>query len=120
MGLVVQPAAACEQVDEAAATHEITALESSPRASAGPIPRSHGSSRRSPSCPTTVSDLGRVRTPALVLQCDNDVIAPLAVGDFVRDTMPNTTLVTLHVSGHCPHLSAPDQTIAAIKDFLRT
>jgi sigma-B regulation protein RsbQ len=65
------------------------------------------------------SDLGRVRTPALVLQCDNDVIAPLTVGDFVRDAMPNSTLVTLHVSGHCPHLSAPDQTIAAIKDFLR-
>jgi sigma-B regulation protein RsbQ len=66
------------------------------------------------------ADLARVKTPALVLQCDDDVIAPIAVGDFVRDAMPNSSLVTLKVAGHCPHLSAPDQTIAAILDFLRT
>jgi sigma-B regulation protein RsbQ len=66
------------------------------------------------------ADLARVETPALVLQCDDDVIAPLSVGDFVRDAMPNSTLVTLSATGHCPHLSAPKQTIAAIIDFLQT
>jgi sigma-B regulation protein RsbQ len=66
------------------------------------------------------ADLAHVQTPALVLQCDDDVIAPIAVGDFVRDAMPKSVLVTLKASGHCPHLSAPDQTIAAIMDFLET
>lgn len=65
------------------------------------------------------ADLARVEVPALVLQCDDDVIAPVGVGDFVRDAMPNSTLVSLKVTGHCPHLSAPDQTIAAIRDFLQ-
>jgi sigma-B regulation protein RsbQ len=66
------------------------------------------------------ADLARVEVPALVLQCDDDVIAPVGVGDFVRDAMPNSTLVSLKVTGHCPHLSAPDQTVAAIREFLRT
>ena len=64
-------------------------------------------------------DLARVDVPTLVLQCDDDVIAPVGVGDFVHDAMPNSALVSLKVTGHCPHLSAPDQTIAAIRDFLR-
>lgn len=66
------------------------------------------------------ADLASVRTPALLIQCDDDVIAPTAVGEFVRDEMPNSTLVTLSATGHCPHLSAPDQTIAAIAEFLET
>lgn len=66
------------------------------------------------------ADLARATPPALVLQCDNDAIAPVAVGEFVRDEMPNSTLVTLEATGHCPHLSAPDQTTAAILDFVKT
>ena len=66
------------------------------------------------------ADLARVATSTLVLQCTDDVIAPIAVGDFVHGAMPHSTLVTLKASGHCPHLSAPDQTIAAITDFLQT
>ena len=63
-------------------------------------------------------DLARVNTPTLVLQCDDDVIAPVCVGQFVRDAMPDSTFVLLKATGHCPHLSAPDQTIAAISRFL--
>jgi len=66
------------------------------------------------------ADLARIQTPTLVLQCDDDVIAPTTVGEFVRAGIPNSTLVTLKATGHCPHLSAPDQTIAAIMDFLET
>jgi sigma-B regulation protein RsbQ len=65
------------------------------------------------------ADLARVRPPTLVLQCDDDVIAPITVGEFVSEAMPNGKLVTLKATGHCPHLSAPDQTIAAIFDFLQ-
>lgn len=64
------------------------------------------------------SDLGRVSTPTLLLQCSEDVIAPEAVGEYVHREMPSSTLVRLRATGHCPNLSAPDETVAAIKAFL--
>ncbi|HET9859125.1 MAG TPA: alpha/beta hydrolase [Nocardioidaceae bacterium] len=64
-------------------------------------------------------DLARVSTPTLVLQCSDDAIAPVPVGEFVRDSIPNSSLVMLQATGHCPNLSAPDQTIAAIAEFVR-
>jgi sigma-B regulation protein RsbQ len=66
------------------------------------------------------ADLARVEVPTLVVQCTDDVIAPIVVGEFVRDAMPDSTLVLLEATGHCPHLSAPEQTIAAIAEFLRS
>jgi sigma-B regulation protein RsbQ len=66
------------------------------------------------------ADLERVATPTLVLQCSNDVIAPVSVGEYVRDAMPNATLVMLDATGHCPNLSAPDETAAAVTRFLAT
>lgn len=65
------------------------------------------------------ADLASVTTPTLVLQCTDDVIAPVAVGEFVRDTMPDCSLVLLDATGHCPNLSAPDETVAAIASFVR-
>jgi sigma-B regulation protein RsbQ len=65
------------------------------------------------------ADLPRVETPTLVLQCAQDAIAPVAVGRYVADAMPNATMVLLDATGHCPHLSAPDQTVAAMTPFVR-
>lgn len=64
------------------------------------------------------ADLPNITTPTLVLQCSNDVIAPVAVGEYVRDSMPNASLVMLQATGHCPNLSAPDETTAAIAAFV--
>lgn len=63
-------------------------------------------------------DLQRVRVPTLVLQCADDVIAPEAVGEFVHASIPGSQLVRLAATGHCPNLSAPQETIAAIKAFV--
>jgi sigma-B regulation protein RsbQ len=63
-------------------------------------------------------DLGRLRVPTLVLQCSNDVIAPDAVGAYVHEHVPGSTLVTLEATGHCPNLSAPEETTAAIRQFV--
>jgi sigma-B regulation protein RsbQ len=63
-------------------------------------------------------DLARVRTPALVLQCSDDVIAPEAVGEYVHRHLAGSRLVQLEATGHCPNLSAPEETIAAIRAFL--
>jgi sigma-B regulation protein RsbQ len=64
------------------------------------------------------ADLPRVMTPSVVLQCDNDVIAPRAVGEYVQRHLSDSRLVQLTATGHCPNLSAPDETVAAIRGFL--
>jgi sigma-B regulation protein RsbQ len=64
------------------------------------------------------SDLARISTPTLVLQCTNDAIAPVEVGEYVTKSVPNSTLVMLDATGHCPNLSAPDETAAAIAAFV--
>jgi sigma-B regulation protein RsbQ len=64
------------------------------------------------------ADLPAVRTPSLILQCTDDVIAPRAVGEYVHAQMPDSELVVLAATGHCPNLSAPAETIAAIRAFL--
>ena len=66
------------------------------------------------------ADLARVSTPTLVLQCSSDVIAPAEVGAFVHAAIPESTLVTLQATGHCPNLSAPAETAAAIAAFVRS
>ena len=64
------------------------------------------------------ADLQRVQARALVLQCSDDVIAPESVGRYVHDHMPNSELVLMRATGHCPNLSAPEETIAAMRAFL--
>jgi sigma-B regulation protein RsbQ len=63
-------------------------------------------------------DLGRVRTPSLVLQCREDAIAPPSVGEYVDAHLADSRLVLLNATGHCPNLSAPEETAAAIRSFL--
>jgi sigma-B regulation protein RsbQ len=53
-----------------------------------------------------------------VLQCSEDAIAPREVGEFVHRELPRSELVLLQATGHCPNLSAPEETVAAIKAFL--
>ncbi|WP_182526140.1 alpha/beta fold hydrolase [Nocardioides dongkuii] len=64
-------------------------------------------------------DLPRISVPTLVLQCTQDAIAPVAVGEYVAAAIPDGSLVMLDATGHCPNLSAPDQTVAAIAPFVR-
>lgn len=63
-------------------------------------------------------DLPRMRTPALVLQCSSDAIAPVSVGTYVHEHLSDSRLIMLRATGHCPNLSAPDETIAAMQAFL--
>ena len=64
------------------------------------------------------ADLEAVRVPTLVLQCSDDAIAPRAVGEYVHREIPDSTFVQLTATGHCPNLSAPEETIQAIRAFL--
>jgi sigma-B regulation protein RsbQ len=64
------------------------------------------------------ADLPHVRARSLVLQCQDDAIAPMAVGEYVQRHLRDSEMVVLDATGHCPHLSAPEETIAAIRNFL--
>jgi sigma-B regulation protein RsbQ len=64
------------------------------------------------------SDLAEVKARSLVLQCSEDVIAPPCVGEYVHRAIPDSEFVLLDATGHCPNLSAPEETIAAMEAFL--
>lgn len=64
------------------------------------------------------SDLHNVRTRSLILQCSDDAIAPETVGRYMHQALAGSNLVLMKATGHCPNLSAPDETIAAMKSFL--
>jgi sigma-B regulation protein RsbQ len=64
------------------------------------------------------ADLQGVAARCLVIQCSEDVIAPQEVGEYVHRNLANSELVLLDATGHCPNLSAPEATIAAMKAFL--
>lgn len=63
-------------------------------------------------------DLPLLRTPALILQCAQDTLAPRQVGEYMHRHLAGSKLVIVDTSGHCPHLSAPQATIAAIREYL--
>ena len=64
------------------------------------------------------ADLPRLRVPSLIVQCSQDAIAPDVVGEYVHHQIAGSRLVKLAAAGHCPNLSAPAETIAAIRAFL--
>ncbi len=65
------------------------------------------------------ADLPKLRTPALILQCSDDVIAPTVVGEYVYQHTAGSSFVQLTATGHCPNLSAPQETIDAVKAWLK-
>jgi sigma-B regulation protein RsbQ len=65
------------------------------------------------------ADLPKLQARTLVMQCTDDAIAPLPVGTYVHNALSNSEFVLLNATGHCPHLSNPNETIAAMKAFLR-
>ncbi|OBH00898.1 sigma factor sigB regulation protein rsbQ [Mycobacterium sp. E136] len=65
------------------------------------------------------TDLPNVLVPTLILECAEDAIAPATVGAYVHQHIPGSRLVTLDATGHCPHVSDPDETAQAIAEFAR-
>jgi sigma-B regulation protein RsbQ len=65
------------------------------------------------------ADLGAVKVPSLILQCAEDMIAPQAVGDYVHRELPGSTLRQMAATGHCPHMSHPEETVELIREYLQ-
>lgn len=65
------------------------------------------------------ADLRHVRVPSLILQCSDDLVAPTEVGAYVHRNTPKSTLRQMQATGHCPHMSHPDETIRLIREYLQ-
>ncbi|MDB4910320.1 MAG: alpha/beta hydrolase fold protein [Gemmatimonadetes bacterium] len=65
------------------------------------------------------ADLAAVQVPSLIMQCSEDIIAPSEVGDYLSRELPGSTLQTLRATGHCPHMSHPEETIAVMREYLQ-
>ena len=65
-------------------------------------------------------DLSRVKVPSLILQCSDDIIAPESVGEYVHQQLAASALYRMKATGHCPHMSHPEETIDAIRAYLST
>lgn len=63
-------------------------------------------------------DMKKVPVPCLIMQCAEDSIAPPSVGDFLARTIPQNTFVQMEATGHCPHVSHPDETVRVIAAYL--
>lgn len=66
----------------------------------------------------TRAELAQLGTPTLIVQCNDDIIAPVSVGDYMHRRLPRSTLSLIDNVGHCPHLSSPGPVATAIDRFL--
>ena len=64
------------------------------------------------------ADLSKIRIPCLIMQCSDDAIAPDEVGEYTHKHIQDSEFVKMDASGHCPHMSHPEETIAIIQKFL--
>jgi sigma-B regulation protein RsbQ len=64
------------------------------------------------------ADLSKVRVPSLVLQCSEDAIAPPEVGEYMHRHLSGSTFRVMEATGHCPHMSHPEETVRLMKDYL--
>ena len=64
------------------------------------------------------ADLRLSTTPSLLLQCSDDVLAPISVGEFLHQELPQSALQIMKATGHCPHMSAPEETIELMREYL--
>jgi len=64
------------------------------------------------------SDLSKLKVPSLILQCSDDAIAPDVVGQYIAQNIAGSTFIKMQATGHCPHLSHPEETIQLIHNYI--
>ncbi|ARJ39600.1 sigma factor SigB regulation protein RsbQ [Sporosarcina ureae] len=63
-------------------------------------------------------DIKKILVPSLILQCSDDSIAPVEVGHYMHRHLQNSTLKIMDATGHCPHMSHPEETVQLISHYL--
>jgi sigma-B regulation protein RsbQ len=64
------------------------------------------------------SDLARLNIPSLTIQCKDDFLASFTTAEYVFERTKGNEMVFLESTGHCPHLSDPENVIRAIENFI--
>ena len=62
--------------------------------------------------------LRRCKVPALVLCGAHDTLYPVKRHEFMAELIPYAQLCVLENSGHLPMLEQPDETTAALREWL--
>ncbi|CAN5730470.1 sigma factor SigB/phosphatase RsbP regulator RsbQ [soil metagenome] len=65
------------------------------------------------------ADLKNFSKPSLILQCMQDSVAPLEVGDYLHQHLAGSQLQQMKATGHCPHMSHPQETIQLMREYLQ-
>lgn len=64
------------------------------------------------------SNLSQATVPALIIQCSNDSIVPIEVGEYLHKYLKNSELFIMEAKGHYPHISHPKETVSMITQYL--
>lgn len=64
-------------------------------------------------------DLAKVQQPCLILQCAEDDIASEKVGEYVHSKLKDSQIRYMKATGHCPHMSHPEETILYMTEYLQ-
>lgn len=62
--------------------------------------------------------LNKCTTPTLLLQTKQDIAVPQEAAQYLKDNIPNSELVIVDAEGHFPHISAPQEIVTAIQNFI--
>lgn len=62
--------------------------------------------------------LSKATVPTLIMQCSDDSIVPIEVGEYLHRNLNNSTLRLMEAKGHYPHISHPEETISIINEYL--
>ena len=65
------------------------------------------------------ADLSKVSIPSLIIQVSDDVVAPMEVGRYLHERLPDSAFRVIEGTGHCPHVTHPSETVALIREYLR-
>lgn len=62
-------------------------------------------------------EIAKLRLPTLIIQSLSDIFVPMEVADYLHQHIPGSRLAVIQATGHLPHISAPEEVIAAMREF---
>jgi len=60
------------------------------------------------------ADLPKLKIPTVILQSNNDIAVPNEVGQYMKENIVGSKLISIPAQGHLPHLSSPEVVTSAI------
>lgn len=64
------------------------------------------------------ADMARCSIASLILQCSDDLLAPVEVGAWLHAHLADSELAVIPNIGHCPHMSVPGVSAGVMDAFL--